>query len=407
MNIGWIGLGKLGLPCALAVESKGHTVYGYDVSESVVDAIDRKRIDYREEGAQELLDKSRIKLCSMRDIVESCDIIFCAVQTPHDPRYEGVTPAPAETADFNYDYLEHACERLVSTCLSANRHPVLVVISTVLPGTMRTRIKPIIADVLPLVYNPFFIAMGTAIADFLYPEFVLLGCDNDEAATRIEWFYESITEAQVKRMSVASAELTKVAYNTLVSAKIGISNTLMEICHKTPGANVDEVTGALKLATKRVVGTAYMNGGMGDGGGCHPRDLIAMSHLAKRLTLSFDPFTEFSRGRDAQTKWLADLVRKERGDMPVVVLGRSFKPETNIETGSPARLLAHYLGEQGVSFAQFDRDVPPFTGQACFFVATKHDCYRNLRFPAGSVVLDPFRYIPAQEGVRLVPIGVG
>lgn len=407
MNIGWIGLGKLGLPCALAVESKGHTVLGYDVSEHVVDAIEHKRIAYREDGAQELLANSKIELHRLRDIVESCDVIFCAVQTPHHPRYEGVTPVPDETADFDYRHLERACEDLVHCCLAADRHPTLVVISTVLPGTIRSRIKPILGDVVPLVYNPFFIAMGTAIRDFLYPEFVLLGCDDAIAAQRIAWFYGTITDAPVKQMSVASAELTKVAYNTFISMKIGVANTLMEICHKTPGANVDEVTGALKIATRRVVGTAYMNGGMGDGGGCHPRDLIAMSHLAKRLRLSFDPFSSLARGRESQTKWLADLIQRERDGMPVVVLGRSFKPESNIEIGSPARLLAHYLSDAGIPFSQFDRDVPPFTGQACFFVATKHDCYTALRFPEGSVVLDPFRYMPEQSGVRLVPIGVG
>lgn len=407
MNIGWIGLGKLGLPCALALESKGHQILGYDVSPTVVQGIERRRMHYREEGAQELLDKTRIALCSVRDIVETCDLIFCAVQTPHDPRYEGVTPVPRTTADFDYTHLERACEQLVSTCLCTSRRPTLVVISTVLPGTMRQRIKPILGDVVKLVYNPFFIAMGTAIRDFLHPEFVLLGCDDDKAATQVEWFYGTVTDAPVRRMSVASAELTKVAYNTFISMKIGVANTLMEICHKTPGANVDDVTGALKMAHRRITGASYMDGGMGDGGGCHPRDNIAMAHLARRLQLSFDPFSMLMQGRDLQTKWLAEMVCEHRDSLPVVVLGRSFKPETNIETGSPARLLTHYLGERGVPYVSFDRDVPPFTGQACFFVATKHECYRNLRFPQGSIVLDPFRYLEPQDGVRLVPIGVG
>ena len=109
-------------------------------------------------------------------------------------------------------------------------------------------------------------------------------------------------------MSIDSAELTKVAYNTFIGMKIVFANTLMEICHKSPGANVDDVTGALKKARRRLLGPLYLDGGMGDGGGRHPRDNIAMSWLARKLPLSHDMFENLLTARECQTEWLVELM---------------------------------------------------------------------------------------------------
>ena len=94
MNIGFIGLGKLGLPVALAVESKGHTVCGYDISSNVKTIIDAKKIPYKEIWAQEHLDKSKIEFTNISEVVKRSEIIFVPIQTPHDPLYEGVTKIP-------------------------------------------------------------------------------------------------------------------------------------------------------------------------------------------------------------------------------------------------------------------------------------------------------------------------
>ena len=91
--------------------------------------------------------------------------------------------------------------------------------------------------------------------------------------------------------------------------KIVFANVLMEICHKT-GANVDEVTDALKLANDRLISGKYFTGGMGDGGACHPRDNIALSWLSRKLNLSFDWFENIMLARQKQTEWLANLMEE-------------------------------------------------------------------------------------------------
>jgi UDPglucose 6-dehydrogenase len=149
--------------------------------------------------------------------------------------------------------------------------------------------------------------------------------------------------------TIKTAELTKVAYNTFIGLKIAFGNTMMEICEKT-GADVDDLVDALSLATERVISPAYLRGGMGDGGGCHPRDNIALSWLARELGLSYDLFEALMICRERQTEWLADLI--PAGE--VEIQGKAYKPGTNLTVGSPALLMASMLTERGIGFTHTD-----------------------------------------------------
>ena len=113
MNVGFMGLGKLGLPCALAVEMRGHKVIGYDPSPSVKEILDTKKLPYKEIWAQDYLDKSNIKIKSVKELVEHSDIIFVPIQTPHGNQYEGVTRLPKEKSDFDYSFLSYYLTRIV------------------------------------------------------------------------------------------------------------------------------------------------------------------------------------------------------------------------------------------------------------------------------------------------------
>ena len=106
MKIGFMGLGKLGLPVALAVESKGHEVYGYDISEKTLNNIKKKKIDYKEIWVENYLPNSDLKIVDIKELVSNCEIIFVPIQTPHDSKYEGITRIPEERADFDYSYLK-------------------------------------------------------------------------------------------------------------------------------------------------------------------------------------------------------------------------------------------------------------------------------------------------------------
>lgn len=421
MNVGMIGLGKLGMPVALAMALKGHDVMGYDVDPRKMqkDHFPHQEIGPNGEPSIEpLLRASNLRFGSMAEVARHAEIIFVAVQTPHQPRYEGVTPLPAERRDFDYQHLIEALAKLARTIEALDEDRVVVVISTVLPGTVRREILPRLNPRVKLCYNPFFIAMGTTIRDFLNPEFVLFGVRDDEAAAKAEAFYRTLHQRPFYRTSIENAELIKVAYNTFISMKIDFANTLMEICHKVPGCDVDQVTGALTLATTRLLGPQYMRGGMGDGGGCHPRDNIALSWLAQNLDLSYDWFENVMICRERQTAWLADLIaehHRRRGypHRTVGIYGRSFKAGTNLTVGSPATLLANLLIERGFEVQLYDPYVDggpcPFDREGVYFVATNHPDFArpSWRFVPGSVVLDPWRYIPRQADAEVIPIGIG
>jgi UDPglucose 6-dehydrogenase len=289
VNIGFVGLGKLGLPVALCLADHGHEVTGYDTSTKVVRSILARNIPYREEGAQDLLDRTTLKLAEPREIVATSDLVFVAVQTPHSPEFEGVTPLPDERQDFDYTALRSAVEALAVEAAFQQKPTTIVVISTVLPGTMRREVKPLLNRWTSLVYNPFFIAMGTTVNDFLHPEFVLVGADQDDPQDLIS-LYSSLHGRPVYVTDITTAELTKVAYNTFIGMKIVFANAVMELSHQVPAPTADHVTDALEL---RPTGSspAYMRGGMGDGGGCHPRDNIALSWLARKSASRYDLFT--------------------------------------------------------------------------------------------------------------------
>ena len=403
--IGFMGLGKLGLPVALACESLGQKVLACDVSPKVNMIVSMRQCPYSEEGVQDLLAVSDIELCSVGDLVGNCQIIFIAVQTPHRPEYEGITELPRDRVDFDCSFLERAAREVSSEILKQGKRVVVSVVSTVLPGTINARIGPLFDDGVSVCYNPLFIAMGTAVKDFLDPEFVLIGSDTPEHADTLVSLYESITSAPIHTTTIRNAEVIKVAYNTFISTKIAFANTLMEVCHKI-GGDVDDVVEALSMGTRRLLSRRYLSGGMGDGGACHPRDNIAMSHLARELSLSYDWFENVMRARECHTMWLANLM--EGFDLPKVVLGKAFKAESSLVDGSCAVLLANILRGRGHEVAAYDPLIDsgcPQFGASVFLIGTKHAAFARFPFPDGSVVIDPWRYIEDRPGVTVIRVG--
>ncbi len=405
MNIGFLGLGKLGLPVALATESKGHKVFGYDISDKTINNIKNKVIDYREIWVEDYLTKTNLEILEINKLVEKSDIIFVPIQTPHEEKYEGVTRIPSERADFDYTYLINGVKNLSDEIEKQKTNKVVIIISTVLPGTITREIKPLLGKHTKLVYNPFFIAMGSTMRDFLHPEFVLFGRDDDYALSVGKEFYKTISKAPVYDTTIENAELIKVAYNTMISTKISFANTLMEMCYHLPNTDVDDVTNALKMSNNRLISGAYMSGGMGDGGGCHPRDNIAMSYLSKKFNISHNWFENIMSQRENQTEWLADMIIEKRDGMQVNILGKTFKAETNLVLGSPAILLKNLLEEKNIKVNQWDPYVDGNYDKylnlyewnkkpQLFFVATKHDFFTKIDFHKNSFVIDPWRYMP-------------
>ena len=413
MNIGFVGLGKLGLPCALAIDNVDqHYVRGFDPDEKIKDYLNNAEIPYKEEGASELLQKHNIEFTNLENVIRNSEIVFVPIQTPHDPLYDGVTRLPDSRVDFDYSYLVKGLKQISEILDKIKQEKIIVVISTVLPGTINSQIKPILSDYAKLCYNPFFIAMGTTINDFLNPEFVLMGIDDEDAALKLKNFYATLHNKEIFECTLDEAELIKVSYNTFITMKICLANTITEMSHKLTNINSDKVMDAIKLANQRLISTKYLNGGMGDGGGCHPRDNIALSWLSQKVDLSYDWYENLMISREKHTEWLANLTidKATSNNLDIFILGKSFKKETNLTNGSPAYLLKTLIEEQKFSVDMYDphidNEIYSFLEPKVFFIATNHDLFKEISFPENSVVIDPWRIIGNQEGVELISIGI-
>lgn len=290
MKINFIGLGKLGLPVAVAIEAKGHEVLGYDInpninsSKKAVDCLFTQEKNETLDGSiQPMLQKSNLKFA---DSLEEClmfgDITFVAIQTPHVKKFGGQCPIPDERCDFNYTWLINCIQQISEVLERTGKTQIVTIISTVLPGTLRKYIFPVMSDKIKLCYNPFFIAMGTVINDFYHPEFILLGQSDKEAEEKIIEFYKTISDSEIFSTTLENAEFIKVSYNTFITTKVVMANNLMEMCHHLPNTDVDEISRALSLSNKRLISPAYLKGGMGDGGGCLPPGELIMTSNGMR-----------------------------------------------------------------------------------------------------------------------------
>ena len=398
MRIGFIGLGKLGLPCAEAIATKGHDVSGYDVRHV--------------EPTMLINIKSSIKAA-----VHDRDIVFIAVPTPHDPVYDGREPtAHLEPKDFSYDIVKQC---LMEADKHMNKTQLLVLISTVLPGTTRREFTPLLNNT-RFVYNPYLIAMGSVAWDMVNPEMVMIGTeDGDETgdAKQLVTFYNSIMENDPRYVigTWDECECIKVFYNTFISTKIGLVNMIQDVAMKQGTSNVDVVTEALSNSIMRIMGPQYMKAGMGDGGGCHPRDNIALRYMAQELDLGYDLFDAVMNAREIQARNLAKFLAIESekaGNMPVYIHGKAYKPGVEYCDGSYSLLVGHYLEHD---FGVTPMYIDPLTGDnvaiaiygVILLAHNKKVTYEYRGFQdqqhlycqieKGSIVVDPWRTFQSED----------
>jgi UDPglucose 6-dehydrogenase len=406
MNIGFIGLGKLGLDCA-EVFAEQHTVRGYDVSPRSSDSV---------------------TVCSAAETVNQSDWIFIAVPTPHAEGYDGSVPSSHMTPrDFGHDAVLSAIELINQHATSPKK---VVLISTVLPGTTRRKFITALDSQHQFLYNPYLIAMGSVKWDMVNPEMIMIGTadgnPNALAGELIE-LYKTIMQNN-PRYEIGTwdeCEAIKIFYNTFISAKVGLANMIQDFAMKIGNINVDVVTNALANSTMRIMGPKYMTAGMGDAGACHPRDNIALRWLAQEYEIGYDMFDTIMAAREVQAKnmadFLADIAIEKR--LPVVIHGKAYKPDVPYCIGSYSTLVGHYVKERNVSLHYVDPladdtvnvvsqvSVPAvillahnravtygYTGQV-----TPDMFYFDIK--PGSVVVDPWRTIEEIKGCEVIPYG--
>tara|TARA_R110001592_G_scaffold143377_4_gene366176 strand:+ start:1540 stop:2721 length:1182 start_codon:yes stop_codon:yes gene_type:complete len=372
-KIGFIGLGKLGMPCAEAIAEKGFDVAGYDIA-------------HRSSDLVEIRD-------SIEDVCRDRDIVFVATPTPHEEGYDGREPTShKQVKDFNYD----SVKKVLAKC---NKHmgvtQSLVLISTVLPGTIRRELAPLVTNV-KLLYNPYLIAMGTVAEDMINPEFIMIGTKKGNYKTahkaqQLESFYGIVCKdfPRVEFGTWEEIEAMKIFYNTFISNKIALVNMIQDVAHKLGNINVDRVTQALAKSTQRIVSPAYMKAGMGDGGACHPRDNIALRWLAKELDLGYDMFETIMTAREKQAENMAKAILKHGNS--IWFSSDSYKPGTKMVDGSSSLLVQYYVKKHGGQLANgFDTPVE--------VIVRVHET-DEITADDKTTIFDPWRSYPPADNV--------
>jgi len=384
MKIGFIGVGKLGKESAEVMAEK-HDVIGYDIN--TVSPENFKMVP------------------SIKDACQDRQLIFIAVPTPHHPDYDGRYPtAHLPNKDFNYQIVKDV---LTEVNKHVNREQLVVLISTVLPGTIRRDF----IDLIPngrFIYNPYLIAMGTVKWDKVNPEMIIIGTEDastaGDAKLLLDFYHTFITEGTRYEIGTwDEAEGIKIFYNTFISTKVALVNMIQDVAEKSGNINVDVITGALERSTQRILGPSYMKAGMGDGGGCHPRDNIALRYMAENLDIGYDLFDAIMNAREKQAKNLADklVTLAKNAQLPIIILGKAYKPDVDYEDGSTSILTGHFCAEQGI-VPEYDQPVPYKAVYLLGHMGKHHD----YEFPEGSIVLDPWRsYTAKDESIEVVHYG--
>jgi UDPglucose 6-dehydrogenase len=338
--VGVIGVGWVGLVTAACFAELGHRVVARDILSEKVEALSRGELTIHEPGLADLVRRNAERLTfttEMPELLDAAQLLFVCVDTP--PTYSG-------DADLSR-------VRAVIEELPADSEHVLVMKSTVPAGTGASirRDRP----GLPYVSCPEFLKEGTAVADFMNPDRVVIGADSGDegAADAVASLYGPLG-GEVLRTDVASAEMIKLASNAFLATKISFINEIANVCEEV-GADVGEVARGMGLDER--IGSSFLRAGIGYGGSCFPKDVSALKMLAGNTGYHFQLLTAVIEVNELQKRRVVAKLQRHLGsliDKRVALLGLAFKPDTDDMREASSLVLAARLQGEGAEVVAYD-----------------------------------------------------
>ncbi|MBK5218583.1 MAG: UDP-glucose/GDP-mannose dehydrogenase family protein [Thermoleophilia bacterium] len=338
--VGVIGVGWVGLVTAVCFAELGHEVVARDIVAEKVEALSRGETTIHEPGLEEMLRRNAERITfttEMPVLLERARVLFVCVDTP--PTYSG-------DADLSR-------VRAVVEDLPAAGDHVLVMKSTVPAGTGRSirRDQPSLS----YVSCPEFLKEGTAVADFMHPDRVVIGADSGDetAAAAVAELYAPLG-GEILRTDVASAEMIKLASNAFLATKISFINEIANVCEEV-GADVSEVAAGMGLDQR--IGSSFLRAGIGYGGSCFPKDVSALKMLAGNTGYHFQLLTAVIEVNELQKRRVVGKLEKHLGSLigkRVALLGLAFKPDTDDMREASSLVLAARLQGEGAEVVAYD-----------------------------------------------------
>jgi UDPglucose 6-dehydrogenase len=338
--IGVVGVGWVGLVTAACFAELGHRVVARDILPEKVEALSRGEVTIHEPGLQELLAKNAERIRFTTDIAETLDaarLLFVCVDTP-----------PTHSGDADLSRVRSVVEDL-----RADDDHVLVMKSTVPAGTGES-IRRDMPDV-SYVSCPEFLKEGSAVADFMHPDRVVIGADagDEEAGDAVARLYEPLG-GEIVRTDVASAEMIKLASNAFLATKISFVNEIANVCEEV-GADVGEVARGMGLDER--IGPKFLKAGIGWGGSCFGKDTIALKKLAGNSGYHFQLISAVIDVNELQKRRVVQKLKRHLDSLAgrrVALLGLAFKPDTDDMRDAASLVLAARLEGEGASVVAYD-----------------------------------------------------
>src|ERR1700719_897565 len=416
MRIAMVGSGYVGLVAGACFADLGHDVILIDNDETKLAALKDGQVPIHEKFLPELLNRHRghrLQFSNdLQEAVRASSVIFVAVGTP-----------PTDRGDADLSYVESVAREITG---AINEYKVIVEKSTVPVYTSEWVRKIILRngadpDSFDVASNPEFLREGTAVTDFLFPDRIVVGCDSQRAADVLREVYAPLTSgtyyertdaipqpdrtsipAPIIVTSTKSAELIKHASNAFLAMKISFINAVASVCESV-GANVQQVCQG--IGTDSRIGPRFLNPGIGYGGSCFPKDLMAFRAVARECGYEFRLLDEVIRINEDQRERFLRKVRNAlwtlRGKR-LGVLGLAFKGGTDDIRESPAILLVQTLLQESCQIAAYDPAARERAQEALnSSVRMTEDAYEAARDADALLILTEWEEFGALDLTRL------
>jgi UDPglucose 6-dehydrogenase len=349
-KIGMFGAGYVGLVTGACFADLGHEVVIRDVIPERIERLRAGEVPIYEPGLELVLERNRDRIQFTLDIgeaVDGADFLYVAVGTP-----------PTESGDADLAAVWSVIDELPTDL--PNR-PVVVMKSTVPVGTgarVRHRLDARGLETVGYASNPEFLAEGSAVADFMAPDRIVVGAFDDADGDRVVALHGAI-ETQVVRTDVPSAELVKLAANAFLSTRISFINEIANVCELV-GADVVDVAKGVGLDHR--LGSHFLRAGVGFGGSCFPKDVTALKQLAGNSGYPFLLLQAVWEVNELQKRRVVQKLEKHLGSLrgkKIALLGLAFKPNTDDMREAPSRVIAYRLLSEGAEVRAWDPVAQP------------------------------------------------
>ena len=331
MKIAIIGLGFVGLSLTSVLASKGFNVVGIDVDKEKCRSISNGVLPFFEPDLEKTLKKglkNKLQIESDISVVQDCDLIFVTVGTPQN-----------KTGAIDLSIIKKAMNSLGKSIRKSKKQHTILVKSTVVPGTMKDVILPILENNskkkagkdFGLISNPEFLQESTAIKNTEFPHAVVLGGYKTKFMKDMEKFFTKLhPKTPIIITNHQTAEMIKYANNSFLATKISFINQVSNICQKIPGANIDDIAKTIGLDPR--IGGLFLNAGPGYGGSCLPKDMKALIKFAKITGVKPTLLNAVEDVNEKQLEDIISIAKKKLGILEskkITILGTSFKPNTD------------------------------------------------------------------------------